>query len=200
MSSPHEHVQGSVGVLLPLYQARLLRKDGSEVEAFDEPGELLLSSPNQAHGYLGDDEASAATFRDGWLHTGDVAVFRQSPKGDSHLCIVDRLRDMIKVKVSYLQWPQKMIKLTPLGHQGMQVSPVVIEDCLRQHPGVADVAVIGVPDYLAGERAKALFEEWDEHMQSKLTEPHWLHGRYELLEALPRTPSGKVSKGLLRAR
>jgi acyl-coenzyme A synthetase/AMP-(fatty) acid ligase len=79
--------------------------------------------------------------------------------------------------------------------------------------------VIGVPDHLAGERAKAyvvptkqpvqggesdemavLFEEWDEHVQSQLTEPHWLRGRYELLEALPRTPSGKVSKGLLRAR
>jgi len=99
MSSPHEHIPGSVGVLLSLYQARLLREDGSEVEAFDEPGELLLSSPNQAVGYLGDDEASAATFQDGWLRTGDVAVFRQSPRGDSHLCIVDRLKDMIKVKV-----------------------------------------------------------------------------------------------------
>ena len=105
MSSPHEYVPGSVGVLLPLYQARLLREDGSEVEAFDEPGELLLSSPNQAHGYLGDDKADAATFRDGWLYTGDVAVFKESSKGDSHLCIVDRLRDMIKVKVSGLRWP-----------------------------------------------------------------------------------------------
>lgn len=76
--------------------------------------------------------------------------------------------------------------------------------------------MIAVPDYLAGERPKAfvvlakeavgprdmdeLFEEWDEHVASKLTEPHWLRGKYELLEALPRTPSGKVSKGVLRAR
>lgn len=98
----------------------------------------------------------------------------------------------------------------------MQVSPIVIEDCLRQHPGVADVAVIGVSDDLAGERAKAfivpsktpaeteeiagLFEQWDEHVQSKLTEPHWIRGRYELIEALPRNPSGKVSKGVLRRR
>ncbi len=109
MSTPHEYVPGSVGVLLPLYQARLLDQDGNEVEGFDEPGELLLSSPNQAQGYLGDNEASAATFRNGWLHTGDVAVFRQSPKGDSHLCIVDRLRDMIKVKVSRSLAPSKMI-------------------------------------------------------------------------------------------
>ncbi|ETS86314.1 hypothetical protein PFICI_00142 [Pestalotiopsis fici W106-1] len=199
MSSSQEPGPGPVGILLPLYQARLRREDGSDVEAFDEPGELLLSSPNQASGYIGDEEAATATFRDGWLHTGDVAIFRQSPRGDSHLYIVDRLRDMIKVK-------------------GMQVSPVAIEECLRQHPGVADVAVIGVPDNVAGERAKAfvvpmknpdptakpadpetLFEQWDEHVQSKLTEPHWLRGRYELLEALPRNTSGKVAKGLLRA-
>jgi acyl-CoA synthetase (AMP-forming)/AMP-acid ligase II len=112
MSSPHEHLQGSVGVLLPLYQARLLREDGSEVEAFEEPGELLLSSPNQAVGYLGDDKASAATFQDGWLRTGDVAVFRQSPRGDSHLCIVDRLKDMIKVKVRLSNSRERRSKLT----------------------------------------------------------------------------------------
>lgn len=115
MSSPHEYVPGSVGVLLPWYQARLVREDGSEVEAYGEPGQLLLSSPNQAAGYHGDDEATAATFQDGWLYTGDVAMFRQSPNGDSHLLIVDRLKDMIKVKVCgtlflnacSLEWEQK---------------------------------------------------------------------------------------------
>ncbi|KAI0124121.1 hypothetical protein BJ170DRAFT_703556 [Xylariales sp. AK1849] len=200
MSSPHEYIPGSVGILLPSYQARLQREDGSEVESFNEAGELLLSSPNQAVGYLGDEEGSVATFKDGWLRTGDIAVFCQSPNGDAHLSIVDRLRDMIKVK-------------------GMQVSPVAIEECLRHHPGVADVAVIGVPDDLAGERAKAfvvpskqsnqgaelddpesLFEQWDEHVESKLTEAHWIRGRYEILEVLPRNTSGKVSKGILRAR
>lgn len=99
MSSPHEYVPGCVGILLPEYKARLLREDGSEAQGFDEPGELLLSSPNQAAGYLGDDQANSETFQNGWLHTGDIAMFRQSPKGDAHLSIVDRLRDMIKVKV-----------------------------------------------------------------------------------------------------
>ncbi|KAL4912840.1 hypothetical protein BDW62DRAFT_215999 [Aspergillus aurantiobrunneus] len=186
LSSAREYLEDSIGVLLPHYKARLLREGGGEVDSFDEPGDRVL----------GDDEATSATFVNGWLHTGDVALFRRSARGDSHLCIVDRLKDMIKVK-------------------GMQVSPVAIEDCLRQHPGVSDVAVIGVPDYLAGERPKAfvipakpagegeveaLFEQWDEYVQGKLTEPHWLRGRYELVEALPRTPSGKVTKGVLRQR
>jgi long-subunit acyl-CoA synthetase (AMP-forming) len=99
LSSPHEYLENSIGVLLPHYKARLLREDGGEVDSFDEPGELLLASPNQAVGYLGDDDATAATFMNGWLHTGDVAIFRRSARGDSHLCIVDRLKDMIKVKV-----------------------------------------------------------------------------------------------------
>ncbi|KAI1333957.1 putative amp dependent CoA ligase [Xylariaceae sp. FL0016] len=202
MSSPHEYLPGSVGILLSSYQARLIREDGTEVESFDEPGELLLSSPNQAIGYLGDDEGTAATFRNGWLHTGDVALFRKSSRGDAHICIVDRLRDMVKVK-------------------GLQVSPVTIEECLRQHPSVADVAVIGVPDDLAGERPKAfivpvenqdsqpridsidhdaLFDQLDDHVEAKLTEPHWIRGKYVLLEVLPRNTSGKVTKGALRAR
>ncbi|KAK8110189.1 AMP dependent ligase/synthetase [Apiospora kogelbergensis] len=204
MSSPHEYVPGAVGVLLASYQARLVRAaDGSEVQSFDEPGELVVSSPNQAIGYLGDEEGTAATFRDGWLHTGDVALFRKSPNGDSHLCIVDRLRDMIKVK-------------------GLQVSPVAIEECIKKHQAVAEVAVIGVPDELAGERPKAfivptkkpptelgavepvdqemLFDELDDHLEATLTEPHWVRGKYEILDVLPRTPSGKISKGVLRAR
>src|ERR1700761_9035294 len=101
----------------------------------------------------------------------------------------------------------------------MQVSPLAIEEVLRQNPGVADVAVIGVPDDLAGERPKAfivpskfptrggdsdeteaLFDEWDDHVQGKLTEPHWIRGRYELLAVLPRNMLGKVTKGILRAR
>ncbi|KAK5657867.1 hypothetical protein OQA88_2415 [Cercophora sp. LCS_1] len=200
MSSPHEHIPDTVGVLLPSYQARLLREDGTEVESFDEPGELLVSSPNQAAGYLGDDDATTAVFTNGWLRTGDVAVFRKSPNGDAHLGIVDRLRDMIKVK-------------------GLQVSPVVVEECLRQHAGVADVAVIGVADELAGERPKAFivpakveelkgleggvdafFDELDDFVEARLTELHWLRGRYEIIGVLPRNPSGKVSKGVLRAR
>lgn len=112
LSSPYEYLPGSTGVLLPLHQARLVREDGSYVDSFGEPGELILSSPNQAAGYLGDDESTALTFRHGWLRTGDVALFRPGEKGDSHLFIVDRLKDMIKVKVYFCNY-LKHIKPRP---------------------------------------------------------------------------------------
>ena len=275
MSSPRRsHVEGTVGVLLPSYQARLIREDGTEVTDFDTPGELLVRSPNQASGYLldhddddDDDKRNTSSsssggdtfLPDGWLRTGDVALFRRfiplshsssssktsslASNGDdtngngngkeieeeeeeeeAHLSIVDRLRDMIKVK-------------------GLQVSPVAIEECLRMHPAVGDVAVVGVADELAGERPKAflvlapsagkkaaaavvdhtcidekekkgggkeeeeeeeeeelLFDELDDFVEARLTELHWPRGRYEVLEALPRNMSGKVAKGVLRTR
>ncbi|KAK4185838.1 hypothetical protein QBC35DRAFT_502786 [Podospora australis] len=197
MSSPREYVDNTVGVLLSSYQAKLLREDGTEVEGFDEPGELVVSSPNQAAGYFPPSEADTTFSQDGWLRTGDVALFRKSPDGDAHLSIVDRLRDMIKVK-------------------GLQVSPVTMEACLREHEKVADAAVIGVADELAGERPKAFvvlarklegkeaeeefFDELDDFVEERLAESHWLRGRYEIIEALPRNPSGKVSKGVLRAK
>lgn len=99
MTSQRDDFPGSSGTLLPLYQARLQREDGSEVDGFDEPGELFLRSPNVAAGYVGDADADAAIFKDGWLRTGDVVTFRASATGSSHLFVIDRLRDMIKVKV-----------------------------------------------------------------------------------------------------
>lgn len=99
MTSQRDDFPGSSGTLLPLYQARLQREYGSEVEGFDEAGELFLASQNMAARYLGDDNADIAVIKDGWLRTGDVVVFRRSVNGCSHLFVVDRLRDMIKVKV-----------------------------------------------------------------------------------------------------
>lgn len=91
---------GSSGLLLPSNQARLISAEGEEITAHDVAGELYLRSPALIPGYLGEDESVAAKFViDGWLPTGDVGFFRLSPKGDSHLYLVDRLKDMIKVKV-----------------------------------------------------------------------------------------------------
>ena len=100
LTSPDDTWSGSSGSLLPLFKARLLDDSGHDIDAHNQAGELLLSSPSIMQGYLGDDDANAEAFEsEGWLRTGDVGMFKISPNGTEHLFIVDRWKDMIKVKV-----------------------------------------------------------------------------------------------------
>ena len=100
MTSGHDTLVGSSGSLIPLFEARLLGPEGQEIETLDTPGEVLLRSPSIFPGYLGDDEASTGAFDgDGWLRTGDIGMMKLGPNGTEHLFIVDRIKDMIKVKV-----------------------------------------------------------------------------------------------------
>lgn len=73
--------------------------DGVEITGYDQPGELVIKSPSVVLGYHNNDEADRATFQDGWMSTGDVAVVKKSPKGNEHCFIVDRIKELIKVKV-----------------------------------------------------------------------------------------------------
>jgi acyl-CoA synthetase (AMP-forming)/AMP-acid ligase II len=73
--------------------------DGVELTGYDQPGELVVRSPSVVLGYLNNEKATKETFKDGWMHTGDEAVFRRGPKGTEHLFIVDRIKELIKVKV-----------------------------------------------------------------------------------------------------
>lgn len=99
-TSPNSSYPGSSGCLLPLVEARLLDTDGSDIIAHGQRGDLLLRSPTVMKGYLWEDSTdTAAIDSDGWLRTGDVATFQQNAQGDSHLFIVDRKRDIMKVKV-----------------------------------------------------------------------------------------------------
>lgn len=74
--------------------------DGDDIEEYDTPGELLLRGPTIVLGYLNNEAANKATFQNGWLRTGDEAVLRKSAKGEDHVFIVDRIKELIKVKVS----------------------------------------------------------------------------------------------------
>ena len=74
--------------------------EGTDIEGYDQPGELLIRSPSVTLGYLKNDLATRETFQDGWMRTGDEAVVRKSPNGNEHIWIVDRLKELIKVKVS----------------------------------------------------------------------------------------------------
>ena len=117
-------VPGSCGHLLPGVQARV----------DPETGELWIRSAAQMAGYLGRPDATAHTVdAEGWLHTGDIARF----DADGVLFVVDRLKELIKVKA-------------------FQVAPAELEAVLRTHPAVADAAVVGIPDEQLGRGAQGV--------------------------------------------
>ncbi|UYP19444.1 FadD3 family acyl-CoA ligase [Rhodococcus sp. Z13] len=148
-------------------------------------GEVLLRGPNVMLGYLDDPEATAkAIDEDGWLHTGDVGTLDER----GYLDITDRLKDM------YISG-------------GFNVYPAEIEAALLRLPGVHEVAVIGVPDERMGEVGRAYVVPLEGH---PLTEDEVITFAKEKLanfkvprsvrfvDALPRNPSGKVLKNVLR--
>jgi acyl-CoA synthetase (AMP-forming)/AMP-acid ligase II len=148
--------------------------------AAGERGELWVRGPQVMRGYLDDEEATAATIdAQGWLHTGDVAVVDD----DGYYSIVDRLKELIKYK-------------------GYQVPPAELEALLLGHPGVADVAVVGVADEEAGELPKAFVvaaegagELDEEELMAWVGErvaPQKRVRLVERIEAIPKSPSGKI--------
>src|SRR5262249_49350878 len=141
---------------------------------------------NVMRGYLNSPEATAAMLEPGgWLHTGDIGMFDD----DGYLYIVDRLKELIKVK-------------------GYQVAPAQLEAILLQHPAVADAAVIGVPDEEAGERPKAFVvlraagtsAETIMADTARQLAPHQRIREVAFVDAIPKSPSGKILRRELRAR
>lgn len=148
-----------------------------------EPGELLVRGPHVMKGYWRNPEATRQTVRDGWLHSGDIA--RVDAEGYVYLC--DRLKDMV---VS----------------GGTNIYPREVEAVLLEHPAIVDVAVIGVPDEKWGEALLAICVcRGDAPSQDALVDfcrsrlgGYKIPRRYEFVDALPRNPSGKVLKRVLR--
>lgn len=146
-------------------------------------GEVQVHSDSAMAGYL-PDEATADAFADGWYRTGDVGWLE--PEGWVHL--TDRCKEMIKVS-------------------GFQVAPAEIEAVLHGHPAVVDCAVFGVPDERAGEVPVAAVqlesgstvtpEELEQLVADTLATYKRLH-RVVVVDAVPRTPSGKVLRRTLR--
>jgi acyl-CoA synthetase (AMP-forming)/AMP-acid ligase II len=91
---------GSSGCFIPGVEARLVSPDGKEITEYNTPGELVVRSPSVVLGYLDDEKATNETFKDGWVYTGDEVMIRLSPKNTEHVFIVDRIKELIKVKVS----------------------------------------------------------------------------------------------------
>ncbi len=170
----------------------LLGEDGRPV-APGEPGEICVAGPVLAGGYLNKPAETAEAFRDGWLHTGDVA--REDEDGFWY--IVDRIKDMI---VS----------------GGFNVFPREVEDVIAEHPAVAQVGVVGTPHEKFGEAVTAVVVlrpdvERDEESIARLTAEIQASVKDRkgsvqspkqvvVTDALPLTPLGKPDKKALRAQ
>jgi acyl-CoA synthetase (AMP-forming)/AMP-acid ligase II len=151
----------------------------------DEPGELLIRSPSAMQGYLNNPEATAETIEpDGWLHTGDIVV----QDSDGWFRVVDRCKEMIKYK-------------------GYQVAPAELEGVLLRHPAVADAAVLGSPDEVAGEvpqgfvvlRSPASPDELLSFVAERVS-PYKKIRLLEFVTEIPRSPSGKILRRVLAER
>ena len=122
----------SIGVVLPGMEVRLVDEDGEDAVEGDS-GEIWVRGPNVFAGYWEDTTATAnALDTDGWLHTGDIAV----ADDEGFLFLVDRAKDLIIVS-------------------GFNVYPAEVEEALLEHPGIDEVAVIGVSHPYSGEAVKA---------------------------------------------
>ncbi|KAJ9144226.1 Acetyl-CoA synthetase-like protein [Pleurostoma richardsiae] len=197
-TSEHDIMPGTSGSLMPWTKCKVIDADGNEVTEYETPGELYAQSPSICLGYLDNARATAETFvwlDDGrYLRTGDEVVVRKSPQENEHVVIVDRIKELIKVK----------------GHQ---VAPAELEACLLAHPFVADCAVIAVDHEYTDETPKAFvvksaagksvsdadgIEALKKHVADNKASYKWLHGGIEFIDVVPRSPSGKILRRLLR--
>ncbi len=178
---------GTSGVTVSNTECRIVDADSGEDQPVGERGELWVRGPQVMQGYLNNPTATAETIdADGWLHTGDVAIIDEH----GHMSIVDRMKELIKYK-------------------GFQVAPAELEALLITHPKIADVAVIGIPDDEAGEIPKA-FVTTPPGATVTLEEVQALVGEHlvsykqirelELLDAIPKSASGKILRKDLRNR
>ena len=151
-------------------------------------GEVTWRTPTKSFGYLNDDERTAAMFRgDGWFYSGDLGSLDE----DGYLAITGRSKDLII-------------------RGGQNISPLEIEQIVARHDAVSEVAVVGIPDPVFGERACACvvlrpgvtalaLDELTGYMRDQEIAPFKLPERLEIFAELPRTAGGKLSKVTLRS-
>ncbi len=175
--------EGTIGRANPYVMVAVRRADGSLAAAGDE-GELVVGGPTVMQGYFRDPTATTAAVRDGWLHTGDLG--RRNDAG--YFFITGRVKQLIITG-------------------GENVSPVEVEDVLRTHPDVADVAVIGTPHPKWGEQVTAIVVARDgaqldrealTAFASTRLSGYKKPRRIEFVAALPRNAANKVQTNLLK--
>jgi long-chain acyl-CoA synthetase len=188
LTPPEMNRPSSIGRPLALTECRILGPEDREV-APGEPGELVMRGPQFMMGYWKEPQATAAVMRDGWYYSGDIV----RADADRFYYILDRRKEMIKYK-------------------GFPVAPAEVESVLLEHPAVRDCGVVAKPDEAAGEvpcafvvlrenftPSIALDAELRAFVADRLAhhkQPREVH----FVDAVPRTPSGKVLRRELRKR
>jgi acyl-CoA synthetase (AMP-forming)/AMP-acid ligase II len=174
-------ILGSVGYARSGVDVAVLAADGSPA-AIDEIGEIVCRGDVVMSGYWKNPDATAATLRDGWLHTGDMGSF----DARGFLTLRDRSKDVV---IS----------------GGSNIYPREVEEALIEHPGVAEACVVGAPDEEWGEVVVAFIvgsasaEELDAHLLERIAR-FKRPKRYEFVDEIPKNSYGKVLKRELRAR
>jgi long-chain acyl-CoA synthetase len=173
---------------LPIHdtQQKIVDIETGQIElGVGEEGELIVRGPQVMQGYWKAPEATAEALREGWLYTGDIG-WRDE---EGYVTITDRKKELIKYK-------------------SLSVAPAQLEAVLLEHPAVADVAVIARPNEEAGEVPKAfvvLRAGYEQQGRDELMA--WVNGQLatykhvreiEFIEAIPRNPSGKILRRILR--
>lgn len=174
---------GSVSPLIPNMVARIVDDDGKDVEP-GRPGEVLVKGPVVCKGYYCNEAADREAFTGEWFHTGDIAEFR-----DGMFYIVDRKKELIKYK-------------------GLQVAPAELEALLLSHADVQDAAVIGVDAdggtnevpraYVVADQGRISGEQIVEFVKRNVASHKQLRGGVVFLDAIPKSPSGKILRKDLR--
>jgi long-chain acyl-CoA synthetase len=174
----------SVGVPVAVCDVKVTDDDGRTLP-LGEVGELWIKGPNVVKEYWHKPEATAATFTDGWVHTGDLARLDE----EGFVYLVDRAKDM-------------------LIRGGENISSMEVEAALFEHPAVTDAAVIGIPDQVLGEEVGAVvhlapgttatedeLKAWVAERLASFKVPRklWFHD-----QPLPRNPAGKILKRELK--
>jgi len=172
-------VPGTVGLPLPGTECRVIDPDNPthDVEP-GAPGELVVRGPQVMTGYYGKPEATEASFIDGWYRTGDIVTIDDA----GFVRIVDRIKELIITG-------------------GFNVSPTEVENVVRQHPSVADAAVVGLPSGHSGEEVVAaivldtgaeLDEESIREFARSILTPYKVPRRIFVVDELPKSLIGKV--------
>jgi long-chain acyl-CoA synthetase len=181
----HEYRPGSVGTPVDMVEMRVVDEEDRDVRP-GAWGEVVFRGPNVMLGYWNRAEETRVAMRGGWFHTGDVGYTDE----DGYLYLVDRVKDMVNTA-------------------GFKIWPREVEEVLYRHPAVGECAVVGMPDAVKGEIARAFVvrrpgaqptgDELDAYCRRHLA-GYKVPRAWEFVDELPKSATGKILKRILRER